>query len=199
MTLWRGLARPNCGLSVDRDTNAAKNILRLGLQSQGRQAQKPPALAGGVVTRPSPQALDYVLMILRYHRPDFDDLPPQERTNLVVDACAHTNELLEALCKLVSFLEHGRAKVYGQGCARGGLAFWVRLPPKCEWICATMNTGVMPRTRVSMRSWSHARGRPIPWCRNLSHAGRSHTNAHLPWRATSRRLGRVIGSQSIWS
>ena len=60
-------------------------------------------------------------MILRYHRPDFDDLPPQERTNLVVDACAHTNELLEALCKLVSFLEHGRAKVYGQGCAREAL------------------------------------------------------------------------------
>jgi hypothetical protein len=55
------------------------------------------------------QALDYVLMILRYHRPGFDDLPPQERTNLVVDACAHTNELLEALRKLVGFLEHGRA------------------------------------------------------------------------------------------
>ena len=68
-----------------------------------------------------------------------------------------------------------------------------------ESLGATMNTGVMPRTRVSMRSWSHARGRPIPWCRNLSHAGRSHTNVHLPWRATSRRLGRVIGSQSIRS
>jgi uncharacterized protein YjbI with pentapeptide repeats len=36
-----------------------------------------------------------------------------ERTNLVVDACAHTNELLEALRKLVSFLEHGRANYWG--------------------------------------------------------------------------------------
>lgn len=35
---------PNCGLSVDRDTNAAKNILRLGLQSQERQAPRSPLL-----------------------------------------------------------------------------------------------------------------------------------------------------------
>src|SRR5215211_3396976 len=54
------------------------------------------------------QALDYVLMLLRYHRPGFDDLPQQERTNLVADACAHMNEFLEALRKLVAFLEHGR-------------------------------------------------------------------------------------------
>jgi len=53
-------------------------------------------------------ALDYVLMLLRYHRPGFDDLPPQERTNLVVDACAHANEFLEALRKLFAFLEHGQ-------------------------------------------------------------------------------------------
>jgi hypothetical protein len=59
------------------------------------------------------QALDYVLMLLRYHQPGFDDLPPQERTNLVLDACAHTNELLEALRKLVSFLEHGGVSYRG--------------------------------------------------------------------------------------
>jgi putative transposase len=35
---------PHCGLSVDRDTNAAKNILRLGLQSQRRQAPRSPLL-----------------------------------------------------------------------------------------------------------------------------------------------------------
>jgi hypothetical protein len=40
-------------------------------------------------------------------------LPPQERTNLVVDACVHTNELLEALRKLVAFLEHGRISYRG--------------------------------------------------------------------------------------
>jgi hypothetical protein len=59
------------------------------------------------------QALDYVLMLLRYHRPGFDDLTRKERTNLVVDACTHTNELLEALRKLVSFLEHGRVSYRG--------------------------------------------------------------------------------------
>ncbi len=52
-------------------------------------------------------------MLLRYHQPGFDDLPPQERTNLVVDACAHANELLEELRKLVSFLEHGRVSYRG--------------------------------------------------------------------------------------
>jgi hypothetical protein len=57
-------------------------------------------------------------MILRYHRPGFDDLPPQERTNLVVDACAHTNELLEALRKLVTCLEHGRANYRGQAATK---------------------------------------------------------------------------------
>ena len=49
------------------------------------------------------QTLDFAMMLLRYHRPGFDDLPREERTNLVVDVCAHTNELLEALrpsCRL---------------------------------------------------------------------------------------------------
>jgi hypothetical protein len=59
------------------------------------------------------QALDYVLMLLRYHRPGFDDLPHQEKTNLVVDACGHTNEFLEALRKLVAFLEHGQLHFRG--------------------------------------------------------------------------------------
>jgi hypothetical protein len=59
------------------------------------------------------QALDFVMMLLRYHRPCFDDLPREERTNLVADACAHINEFLEALRKLVTFLEHGRLNYWG--------------------------------------------------------------------------------------
>ncbi len=59
------------------------------------------------------QALDYVLMLLRYHQPGFDDLPHQQRTILVVEACVQTNELLEALRKLVAFLEHGRISYRG--------------------------------------------------------------------------------------
>jgi hypothetical protein len=62
---------------------------------------------------PHHQALDYVLMLLRYHRPGFDDLPIEDRANLVADACAHTNELLEALRKLVTFLVHNQATFSG--------------------------------------------------------------------------------------
>ncbi|MEJ7872055.1 MAG: hypothetical protein WKF67_07325, partial [Rubrobacteraceae bacterium] len=54
------------------------------------------------------QALDYVLSLLRYHRPGFDDLPVEERAGLVADTCAHINGLLETLRKLATFLEHGR-------------------------------------------------------------------------------------------
>ena len=43
---------PKCGLVMDRDLNAAKNILRLGLQSRvGIQPRCPPNSFGGVVTR----------------------------------------------------------------------------------------------------------------------------------------------------
>jgi hypothetical protein len=139
-------------------------------------------------------------MILRYHRPDFDDLPPQERTNLVVDACAHTNELLEALCKLVSFLEHGRAKVYGQGCARGrpcllgATSAEVRMDMRHdEYRRDASNPGFHALLVTRPRAANTMVPKSVP-CRE-----EPHENAHLPWRATSRRLGRVIGSQSIRS
>ena len=54
------------------------------------------------------RALDYVLALLRYHRPGFDDLPVEERAGLVADTSAHINGLLENLRKLSTFLEHGR-------------------------------------------------------------------------------------------
>jgi putative transposase len=38
---------PQCGLSIDRDWNAAINILRLGLQSVGIGSHRSPALQGG--------------------------------------------------------------------------------------------------------------------------------------------------------
>lgn len=53
------------------------------------------------------QALDYVLTLLRYHHPDFDDRPLEERADLIAETCAHINELLEALRRFVSSLEHG--------------------------------------------------------------------------------------------
>jgi hypothetical protein len=49
------------------------------------------------------QTLDYALMLLRYHNPGFDDLPLEERADLVEETCAHINEFVEVLHKLMSF------------------------------------------------------------------------------------------------
>jgi hypothetical protein len=51
--------------------------------------------------------LDYVLLLLRYYRPGFDDLPQEEKLDLIEQTCAHTNRFLEGLRKLMSFLEYG--------------------------------------------------------------------------------------------
>jgi hypothetical protein len=59
------------------------------------------------------QTLDYALMLLRYHNPGFDDLPLEERADLVEETCAHINEFVEVLHKLMSFLEHGKPKRRG--------------------------------------------------------------------------------------
>lgn len=53
------------------------------------------------------QTLDYVLMLLRYHRPGFDDRPLEERTNLIAETCVHINEFVEVLRKLMAFVEYG--------------------------------------------------------------------------------------------
>jgi hypothetical protein len=53
------------------------------------------------------QTLDYVLMLLRYHRPDFDDGPLEERAALLAETCARVNEFLETLRKLMAFVEYG--------------------------------------------------------------------------------------------
>ncbi len=53
------------------------------------------------------RSLDYVLTLLRYHRPGFDALPREERVVLVAGTCSYVNAFLEALRKLMAFLEHG--------------------------------------------------------------------------------------------
>ena len=65
-----------------------------------------------------PQALDYVLTLLRYHRPGFDDLPVEERAELVAETCSHINEFLDSLRKLVAFLEHGQPGRRGPAATR---------------------------------------------------------------------------------
>ena len=59
------------------------------------------------------QALDYALMLLRYHSPGFDDLVLEERADLIEETCSHINEFLEVLHKLMTFLEHGKPKRRG--------------------------------------------------------------------------------------
>ena len=53
------------------------------------------------------QTLDYVLLLLRYHRPGFDALPLEERATLLADSCAHLNDSLEGLKKFMAFIEYG--------------------------------------------------------------------------------------------
>ncbi len=53
------------------------------------------------------QTLDYVLLLLRYHRPGFDALPLEDRAALIADSCAHLNDSLEAVGKFMAYIEHG--------------------------------------------------------------------------------------------
>jgi hypothetical protein len=47
-------------------------------------------------------------MVLRYHTPGFDDLALEVRADLMAETCAHINEFVEVLRKLMTFLEHGK-------------------------------------------------------------------------------------------
>jgi hypothetical protein len=53
------------------------------------------------------QTLDYLLLVLRHHRPDFDDAPLEERASLLEDACARLNASLETLKEFMAFVEYG--------------------------------------------------------------------------------------------
>ena len=54
------------------------------------------------------QAVDFVLTLLRHHRPGFDELSKDERASLVSETCAYVNAYLEALRRLVAFVEFGK-------------------------------------------------------------------------------------------
>ncbi|WP_143527466.1 sigma-70 region 4 domain-containing protein [Rubrobacter xylanophilus] len=53
------------------------------------------------------QTLDYVLLLLRYHRPGFDEQPLEEKAALLGETCAYVNEFLDSLRKLMAFVEYG--------------------------------------------------------------------------------------------
>jgi len=57
-----------------------------------------------LVDHPTP---DYVVALLRYYRPEFDDLPYEEKLDLIKGGCARVNTFLESLRHLEAFLEYG--------------------------------------------------------------------------------------------
>lgn len=59
--------------------------------------------------------LEFVLLLLRHHRPGFESLAAQEKAALMAETCCYINEFLEALRRLLAFLEHGTP-------GRGGVA-----------------------------------------------------------------------------
>jgi hypothetical protein len=52
-------------------------------------------------------------MLLRCHSPGFDDPVLEVHADLIAETCAHINELIEVLHKLMTFLEHGKPKRRG--------------------------------------------------------------------------------------
>jgi hypothetical protein len=52
--------------------------------------------------------LAYVVALLRHFRPEFDRLPHGEQIALVERACTYVNKFVDALRKLMAFLEYGR-------------------------------------------------------------------------------------------
>lgn len=46
-------------------------------------------------------------MLLRYHRPGFDDAPRDERAALLADSCAYLNDVLEGMKKFMAYIEYG--------------------------------------------------------------------------------------------
>ncbi|WP_162924605.1 RNA polymerase sigma factor [Rubrobacter indicoceani] len=55
----------------------------------------------------SPAPLDYVLLLLRHHRSDFDDLTREDRIGLISNACSHINSLLDTTSKTLNYVEYG--------------------------------------------------------------------------------------------
>jgi len=57
-----------------------------------------------LIEHPTP---DYVVALLRYYRPEFDELPHEEKLALIKEGCARVNKFLESLRHLEAFLEYG--------------------------------------------------------------------------------------------
>ena len=56
--------------------------------------------------------LNHLYELLRYFRPDFDDVSEKERIELLERTIGHVNEYLEALGRLTAFLQYGKPGAY---------------------------------------------------------------------------------------
>jgi hypothetical protein len=62
--------------------------------------------------------LEYVFLLLRYHRPEFDGLPREAKLDLIESTCVHINDCVDAARKLSAFLEYGVPGKPQRGAAR---------------------------------------------------------------------------------
>jgi len=53
------------------------------------------------------EPLQYVILLLKYYKPEVADYSPQQLQNLIEKTCNYINDFLESLRKLQSFLEYG--------------------------------------------------------------------------------------------
>jgi hypothetical protein len=76
------------------------------------------------------KAIDYMVTLLKYHRRGFDELTQEQTVDLIAQTCAHINEFLEGLRKLMLFLEYGqpgqRTKVAAKDADRDVIAAVLR-------------------------------------------------------------------------
>jgi hypothetical protein len=109
--LARALAYIDGPFTKSAKEHARETAARLGSTgtiSRGRQERRENAQrAMRFLKDLQTPSLEYVLALLRYSRPNFDDLPRVEQVGLILLACEYLNESLESLRKLGAFLEYG--------------------------------------------------------------------------------------------
>jgi hypothetical protein len=91
-------------LPLERSMNDQWREAYKGWPNEQRSKGKRPEL---VENLQHSQSLDFVLLLLRHHRPDFDGLPQKRKLELIARACELVNEFLGSVRKLTSFLEFG--------------------------------------------------------------------------------------------
>jgi hypothetical protein len=100
-------------LETPQRTDAAILAMLTVLEGQAIRAERVPEVfskSGGISHEEYDDLVGSVLYatsLLRYSRPDFGELPREEKLALIEGTCARINDLLEASRKLAEYLEYG--------------------------------------------------------------------------------------------